>query len=98
MKITELVLSSEAGDSIEYFHHESERTDLFPDRGWWHEPTLKHSDIEEEDDADAENVVELKTDDEWRDQELSWAQEEVTQDLGQIVFANFNQNSNETKH
>lgn len=100
MKITEIVFSSEAGDSIEYFHNENEHTDLFPETGWWHEPNLRHSDVEIEDDEEdnSENVVDLNADDEWRDQDLGWAQEEVTQDLGQVVFANFNQNHNETKH
>ena len=98
MKITELVLSSEAGDSIEYFHNENEMTDLFPESGWWHEPTLCHSSVELEDEEEKQNVVDLNADDEWRDQDLGWAQAEVTQDLGQVVFANFNQSSNETKH
>ena len=97
MKITELVMSSEAGDSIEYFHSELEHTDLFPETGWWHEPNLCHSNVEFEDEGDDENVVTLGSD-EWREQDLGWAQEEVTQDIGQVVFANFNQNHNETKH
>jgi len=99
MKITELVMSSEAGDSIEYFHSENEHTDLFPEAGWWHEPTLCHSNVDlSDDDDEAENVVDLNADDDWREQDLGWAQAEVTQDLGQVVFANFNQSSNETKH
>ena len=100
MKITEIRFSSEAGDSIEYFHGENEHTELFPESGWWHEPTLKHSDVELEDDENEEsdNVVAINADDEWADQELGWAQAEVTQDIGQVVFANFTQSSNETKH
>ena len=98
MKITELVMSSEAGDSIEYFHSENEHTDLFPESGWWHEPTLRHSDVELDEEETDEKVVDLNADDEWRDQDLGWAQAEVTQDLGQVVFANFNHSSNETKH
>lgn len=98
MKIVEIVFSSEAGDSIEYFHSENEHTDLFPQTGWWHEPNLRHSDVETEDDEESQNVVTLNADDEWRDQDLSWAQTEVTQDLGQVVFANFGHSNNETKH
>lgn len=98
MKIVEIVFSSEAGDSIEYFHNENEHTDLFPNTGWWHEPTLRHNDLETEDDEESENVIELNSDDDWRDQDLSWAQTEVTQDLGQVVFANFGHGDNETKH
>ena len=99
MKITELVFSSDAGDNIEYFHSEHEHTGLFPATGWWHEPTLKHSDVELEDEEDAtKNIFDFSSGDEWADQELGWAQEEVTQDLGQVVFANFNQDPNDTKH
>ena len=98
MKVTELVMSSEAGDSIEYFHSENEHTDLFPETGWWHEPTLCHSSVELDDSEESENVVDLNADDDWREQDLGWAQAEVTQDLGQVVFANFNQSPNETKH
>lgn len=98
MKITELVFSSEAGDSIEYFHSEHEHTDLFPETGWWHEPNLCHSNVEIDDEEDSENVVDLNVDDDWREQDLGWAQAEVTQDIGQVVFANFNHSNNETKH
>lgn len=101
MKITEIRFSSEAGDSVEYFHNENEHTDLFPAEGWWHEPTLKHSDVEYDDDeTEDDNVVTLGTsaEAEWEEQDLGWAQTEVTQDLGQVVFANFNQSNNETKH
>lgn len=98
MKVTELVFSSEAGDSIEYFHSEHEHTDLFPETGWWHEPNLCHSNVEFDDEEDSENVVDLNVDDDWREQDLGWAQAEVTQDIGQVVFANFNHSNNETKH
>lgn len=100
MKISEIRFSSEAGDSVEYFYSENENTDLFPETGWWHEPTLKHSDIEldDEEEQESKNVVAINVDDEWRDQDLAWAQPEVTQDLGQVVFANFSQSNNETKH
>ena len=93
MKITELIFSSDAGDSIEYFHTENEHSDLFPSTGWWHEPSLKHNDIVPEDEEDDEEV---DADAEWKEAELGWAQEEATTDLGQVVFANFNHN--ETKH
>ena len=96
MKITELVMSSDAGDGIEYFHNETEHTDLFPETGWWHEATLCHSSVEDEETDD--NVVSIGTNTEWEDQDLGWAQAEVTTDLGQVVFANFSHNDNETKH
>lgn len=97
MKITELVMSSDAGDGIEYFHNENEQTNLFPADGWWHEPTLAHS-MFEQDEEEGENVISLGTNTDWEDQDLGWAHAEVTTDLGQVVFANFGHNDNETKH
>jgi hypothetical protein len=98
MKITELVMSSEAGDGIEYFHNETEHTELFPETGWWHDATLSHSNIEFDDDEGAENVVSIGANTDWEDQELGWTHAEVTTDLGQVVFANFGHTENETKH
>lgn len=99
MKITELVMSSEAGDNIEYFYNENEQSGLFPKTGWWHDATLCHSNIDLDDEEEgSENVVSIDTNSEWDDQELSWAHTEVTTDLGQVVFANFGHSDNETKH
>jgi hypothetical protein len=102
MKITELVFSSDIGDNVEYFYNENEQTVLFPSQGWWSESGLRHSDIEfEDDEAQADNnVIELtpSTESEWHEQELAWKQDKVTKDLAQVVFANFDQTQNETKH
>jgi hypothetical protein len=101
MKVTELVFCSEAGDGIEYFHSEDEHTDLFPATGWWHEASLSHSDIvydDEEDDAGNVVILASSSESEWADQELSWTHDSATTDLGQVVFANFSQNPNDTKH
>lgn len=98
MKITELVMSSEAGDSVEYFQGENECAGVFPNTGWWHEANLCHSNVDLDDDEGAENVVAIDTNTDWEDQELGWAHAEVTTDLGQVVFANFGHSDNETKH
>jgi hypothetical protein len=93
MRLAELVISSDAGDSIEYFHSEDEHTDIFPSAGWWHEATPVHSDIVFEED---DKVVVLDPTAVWRELDLAWNANEVATELGQVVFANFNQN--ETKH
>jgi hypothetical protein len=101
MKLTELMFSSDIGDNVEYFHSENEQTVLFPEQGWWHEPGLRHSDIVVDDEeTQSNNVISLATtvNSEWNQQELAWNQVEVTNDLAQVVFANFDQNQNETKH
>jgi hypothetical protein len=102
MKITELVFSSDIGDNVEYFHTDAEQTALFPDQGWWKQTGLSHSDILSNDDEEnsGNNVITLNPtpESEWQEQELSWNQAEVTNDLAQVVFANFDQSQNETKH
>lgn len=100
MKITELIFSSDMGDNVEYFYNESEQTVLFPNQGWWCEPGLGHSDIVPEQDESANNVVALtpSAESQWQEQELAWNQSEVTKDLAQVVFANFDQGQNDTKH
>ena len=99
MKITEITFSSDAGDNIEYFYSENEHSDLFPSTGWWHEPTLRHNDITADDDeGDNENVIAIDVDTEWREQDLAWSQPSATNDIGQVVFANFTQTNNDTKH
>ena len=101
MKLTELMFSSDTGDNVEYFHSENEQTALFPEQGWWHEPGLRHSDVVADDEeTPSNNVIPLATtvNSEWNQQELAWNQAEVTNDLAQVVFANFDQNQNETKH
>ena len=96
MKITELMFCSDTGDNIEYFHNENEHTDLFPAGGWWNQAGLTHSDIvfDEEDSDQAQPTAE----EEWQEQELSWNQAQPTSDVAQVVFANFDQYQNETKH
>jgi hypothetical protein len=101
MKLTELTFSSDIGDNVEYFHSENEQTALFPEQGWWNEPGLRHSDIViDDEETQSNNVISLATtvNSEWNQQELAWNQVEVTNDLAQVVFANFDQSQNETKH
>lgn len=102
MKITELIFSSDMGDNVEYFYNENEQTVLFPNQGWWCEAGLRHSDVVPEQDESAAdtNVVALtpSVETQWQEQELSWNQAEVTTDLAQVVFANFDQSQNDTKH
>jgi hypothetical protein len=53
-----------------------------------------------DDETQSNNVISLATtvNSEWNQQELAWNQVEVTNDLAQVVFANFDQSQNETKH
>lgn len=94
MSITELSISSDAGDGIEYHHSQDEHSEIFEGTGWWNDPTPLHDDLEIESDGD--NVVALDALDAWRELELAWNNTDVVTDLGTVVFANFN--SNETKH
>jgi len=95
MKITELILSSDAGDNIEYYQTGPDETGLFLGPGWWHEPTIRHNDIVSEDDENEKPLIVMSLDD-WKDLELAWNQPDVTTDINQVVFSEFNHN--ETKH
>ena len=95
MKITELVFCSDAGDNVEYFHTENDAVDIFPAQGWWASAGLDHCDLTLDDDEQPE---ELSVDEQWQEHELGWVQASAEPDLSQIVFANFEQSQNETKH
>jgi hypothetical protein len=95
MKITELVFCSDAGDNVEYSHSENDALNIFPAQGWWLSAGLDHCDLTPDDDEEQE---ELSVDEQWQELELSWIQANAEPDLSQIVFANLEQNQNETKH
>lgn len=94
MSITELSISSDAGDGIEYHHSQDEHSEIFAGAAWWHESTPVHDNLEVE--SEEGNVVALDALDAWRELELNWNNTDIVTDLGTVVFANFN--SNETKH
>lgn len=94
MSITELSISSDAGDGIEFYHSQDEHAEVFTGTGWWNDPTPEHDNLEVESEGD--NVVALDALDAWRELELAWNNTDVVTDLGTVVFANFN--SNDTKH
>lgn len=94
MSITELSISSDAGDGVEYHHSQAEHSEIFTGTGWWNESTPLHDNLEVESEGD--NVVVLDALDAWRELDLTWNNTDIVTDLGTVVFANFN--SNETKH
>ena len=94
LSITELSISSDAGDGIVYHHSQEEHSDIFAGAGWWHEATVEHDNFEVESEGD--NVIALDALDAWRELELGWNNTDVVTDIGNVVFANFT--SNETKH
>ena len=94
MSITELSISSDAGDGVEYHHSQDEHSEIFTGTGWWNESTPLHDNLEVESEGD--NVVVLDALDAWRELDLTWNNTDIVTDLGTVVFANFN--SNETKH
>ena len=91
MKVTEIRFSSEAGDSIEYFHSENEHTDLFPSTGWWHEPNIRHHDLTT--DEEKSNVLKVMNHS-WSEYGLQWIEDSTTATGNTVVFADFNKDEN----
>ena len=90
MKVSELVLSSDAGDNVEFYHSQAEQTNLFAGPGWWNDATTLHDNI----DDDTAEISDVDT--VWRELELGWNGTEIATDVTQVVFANFDYN--DTKH
>jgi hypothetical protein len=90
MKVSELVLSSDAGDNVEFYHSQAEQTNLFAGPGWWNDATTLHDNI----DDDTAEISDVDT--VWRELDLGWNGTEIATDVTQVVFANFDYN--DTKH
>jgi len=90
MKVSELVLSSDAGDNVEFYHSQAEQTNLFAGPGWWNDATTLHDNI----DDDTAEISDVDT--VWRGLDLGWNGTEIATDVTQVVFANFDYN--DTKH
>lgn len=94
MKVSELVLSSDAGDNVEFYHSQAEQTNLFAGAGWWNDATTTHDNIEADEEDDSVEISDADT--VWRELELGWNGTEIATDVSQVVFANFDYN--DTKH
>jgi hypothetical protein len=89
MIIVETELSSTFGENMTYIHGEFENTLGYVQPDWWTTPDLTHSDVEFK---DSEKVVAIPQNTAWRDLDMAWADDAVTDVTGNIVvFADFKQ-------
>lgn len=89
MIIVETELSSTYGGNMTYLHSEFENTSGYEQPDWWTSPDLTHSDFVP---MDSEKVLSIPQATVWRNLELDWPDQPVSDDTGNIVvFADFKQ-------
>lgn len=92
MKLTQLDISSELGDSVWYKHSDSDNLGLFANDGWWHKNSVQHNSFESTETAD--NVVRVERS-VWLDYGLGWNDDSQTTDSDRnVVYANFAKHEN----
>jgi hypothetical protein len=90
VKITQLDISSELGDSVWYKHSNDDSLGPFDLDGWWHKPTVQHDSMIKMDST--ENVVRVERS-AWIDYGLTWFDD--SESAGNVVvYANFSKNEN----
>jgi hypothetical protein len=90
MKITQLDISSELGDSVWYKHNEEYPLGPFATNGWWFKSSPKHDNFVDPDAQD--NVVHVGRDS-WLDYDLGWADDNQSFNKS-VVYADFSRNEN----
>ena len=90
MSVTRLDLMSALGDSV-WYQHDAEEDSPGPFRaeGWWHDPTVQHDTVVQEDVAD--NVVKVVPN-AWIEYGLTWPDDTTGPTANTVVFANFSKN------
>ena len=86
ISVLEIELSSSLGDHMVYLHNDQENTEDIEMPAWWTSPDLVHCDLSLLNNDS--NTVPLHSAI-WRDLNLAWPEEQVTQETGNIVFADF---------
>lgn len=90
MKITQLDISSELGDSVWYKHSEDDPLGPFAQDGWWFKSSTKHDDFV---DPDAQkNIVHVGRSS-WLDYDLNWSSDSESLTKS-VVYADFSKNEN----
>ena len=86
--ITQVEISSDAGENVVYLHDENESIGPFEESGWWHSSDLSHYELNLGD-----NIVDIGNTNSWRDLELHWDDVEPVAE-NTIVFADFKRDDN----
>jgi hypothetical protein len=94
MIVFETELSSTVGEYMVYLHSEEETTVGYVQPEWWDTADLTHSEVAP---ANSDNVVAIPQAAAWRELDLEWTDDSVSNESGNVVvFANFKK-PNETE-
>jgi hypothetical protein len=88
ISLLETELSSHLGDNMVYIHSADETTNDIEFPNWWTTPDLNHCELEL---ADGDKIFEIRPHNYslWNELDMSWPDEELPVDTGNIVFADF---------
>lgn len=86
IRVTDLAISSAAGDHMAYAHSEHETIGPFAESGWWSDARPKWSDAKST--RSNSKVIAINRTKEWKDLDLDWSQSAPDSDQG-VVFARF---------
>jgi hypothetical protein len=92
--VDETEISSMLGENMTYLHSDNENTDIEYTPEWWLTSDTVHSDLAW---IDVDKIVNMHTNNQWRELDLSWPESETSTATGNIVvFADF-KHTNDTK-
>jgi len=93
LQVTQLDISSSLGDDVWFLLEDEEGLGVFEQPGWWHEPTVKHSNLNIEKSCD--NVVKVLPS-AWVEYGLTWPDpvDKTPKKSQTVVYAKFPKNEN----
>jgi len=93
LRITQLDISSTIGDDVWYLMDEEDGLGVFAEPGWWHEPTVQHSNIDLE--KSSEKVLKVSPA-AWIEYGLTWPEivDKNSKKAQTVVYAKFPRHEN----
>jgi hypothetical protein len=84
LRVTEIGVSSELGEDIEFLHSENETVPSVSDSGWWGDPGPKLSDKAKG--TAQQNVVKIKKVPSWKSLDLMWSDQDNELPTETVIF------------
>lgn len=93
LHVTQLDISSTVGDSVWYLIDEEDGLGVFSGAGWWHEPTVQHATLDE--DNTSKNVLKVVPR-AWAEYGLTWPEpvDKNNKSAHTVLYAKFPKNEN----
>lgn len=92
MMITDISISSRAGDEMTYLHSDEESLGPFTNPGWWSDPGPRWSDSKSR--RGKNNVIAINRVPEWKDLDLEWSDTDSAL-ASSVLFASFKKDEKE---